>query len=164
MESFVKRTYGNFDDYPELLKESFESRVPEVLVEYWSGIALDFNNIFVNFLGKELLKIEFGELILLFAIFSGLSLVSSKYSTTTVNNQKRNIALIATCWVSILAPLSWFILFKSHSYIHTHMNCIVWYMPFALFGYALIGNIILSLSKNIYSFYKTLSLFGRKDN
>ena len=48
-------------------------------------------------------------------------------------------ALIITFWVSIIAPLSWFILFKSHSYIHTHMNFIVWYMPFALLGYVLLG-------------------------
>lgn len=155
-ESFVKRTYGNSSDYPELIKESFNSRIHDVLIEYWNGIAIDFNNIFINSLRKELLKIEFGELILLFAIFSGLSLALSKLSNTNISNKKRNIALIATCWFSILAPLSWLILFKSHSYIHTHMNCIVWYMPFALFGYALIGIAILWIFNFIITIYLSM--------
>lgn len=164
VEVFLKRTYGNPNDPSELIRNSLESRIPEVLEKYWNGIAFDFNNIFINSSRETLLKIDFGELILSFAIFSGLSLILLKYSTTTANNSKRNIALIATCWVSILAPLSWFILFKSHSYIHTHMNYIVWYMPFALFGYALVGNSILSLPKVIYRFYKTLNLFGSKEH
>lgn len=43
-------------------------------------------------------------------------------------------------WVSITAPLSWFIIFKGHSYLHTHMNPIVWYMPFMLLGFVLTGS------------------------
>ena len=50
------------------------------------------------------------------------------------------IALMAILWVSLAAPLSWFIIFKGHSYIHTHMNPIVWYMPFMLLGFVLTGS------------------------
>jgi hypothetical protein len=55
---------------------------------------------------------------------------------------KKTLGLTITLWVSILAPLSWFTIFKSHSFIHTHMNFIVWYMPFMLLGYVLIGNCV----------------------
>lgn len=41
--------------------------------------------------------------------------------------------------LSIFAPLSWIIIFKGHSFIHSHMNVIVWYMPFLIFGYAGVG-------------------------
>lgn len=47
-------------------------------------------------------------------------------------------ALVITVWFSFLAPLSWFILAKSHSYIH-NINYIVWHIPFMIFGFALIG-------------------------
>ena len=53
---------------------------------------------------------------------------------------RRQKALTATLWVSLLAPLSWFVIFKGHSAIHTHMNPIVWYMPFLLFGFILTGS------------------------
>ena len=31
---------------------------------------------------------------------------------------------------SFIASISWFVLGKSHSYVHTHMNYVLWYMPF----------------------------------
>jgi hypothetical protein len=52
-------------------------------------------------------------------------------------------------WVSILAPLSWFIIFKAHSYIHTHMNYIVWQMPFVLFGSALCGVVLAGVLRDL---------------
>jgi hypothetical protein len=45
-------------------------------------------------------------------------------------------------WFSLLAPLSWFVIFKAHSYIHTHMNFIVWQMPFTFFGFAACGLLV----------------------
>ena len=39
--------------------------------------------------------------------------------------------LVLATWFSILAPFSWYIIFKAHSFIHMHMNFIVWQMPFA---------------------------------
>ena len=32
--------------------------------------------------------------------------------------------------VSFLATISWFVLAKAHSYIHTHMNYVLWYFGF----------------------------------
>jgi len=31
------------------------------------------------------------------------------------------------------APLSWFVLAKGHSYIHLHLNYVLWYLPFVLY-------------------------------
>lgn len=33
-------------------------------------------------------------------------------------------------YVMLLAPMSWFVLAKSHSYVHTHMNFVLWYFGF----------------------------------
>jgi hypothetical protein len=41
----------------------------------------------------------------------------------------------ATLSLSFAAPVSWFIMAKAHSYAHTHMNYVLWYLffvPFAL--------------------------------
>ena len=39
---------------------------------------------------------------------------------------------------SLLAPLSWYILAKGHSDIHTNLNYILWYLPFIPFGFLLV--------------------------
>lgn len=45
------------------------------------------------------------------------------------NYQKVKLELIV--WIlTLLAPLSWYILAKPHSYIHTHMNYVLWYFGF----------------------------------
>ena len=57
-------------------------------------------------------------------------------------------ALLLTTVVSSLAPISWFVVFKQHSGNHFHLDYIVWYMPFFLFGFVIIGEgISLMLNK-----------------
>ncbi|MCI0508407.1 MAG: hypothetical protein L0Z73_20225 [Gammaproteobacteria bacterium] len=51
-------------------------------------------------------------------------------------------ALIIATWVSILAPLSWFILAMNHSHIHTNINIVLWHLPFMIFGFALLGYVL----------------------
>lgn len=48
-------------------------------------------------------------------------------------------ALIATFIFSILAPFSWFYIFDQHAFQHPCFDNIVWYMPFLLYGYLIIG-------------------------
>jgi hypothetical protein len=48
-------------------------------------------------------------------------------------------AFVITTFVSVVCPLSWYIIFKEHSFWHPQIDFIVWYMPFLLFGYASIG-------------------------
>ena len=45
-------------------------------------------------------------------------------------NRELNISVFAMYSIFFLASISWFCLAKSHSYIHTHMNYVLWY-----FGY-----------------------------
>ena len=65
------------------------------------------------------------------------------------NAERRHhyIALICATWFSILAPLSWFVIFKAHSYIHTHMSFLLWQMPFTLFGFAVFGATVIAWTK-----------------
>ena len=55
---------------------------------------------------------------------------------------RKYIALILATSISVICPLSWFIIFKEHAFWHTQLDIIVWYMPFLLLGFALIGTAI----------------------
>lgn len=56
--------------------------------------------------------------------------------------RRRNMALLLTFAFSILAPLSWLLIFRQHSANHFHLDYIVWYVPFALFGFLIIGECV----------------------
>lgn len=47
-----------------------------------------------------------------------------------VKNKRLDIELLAMYCVFFLTAISWFVLAKSHSYIHTHMNYVLWYFGF----------------------------------
>lgn len=71
--------------------------------------------------------------------------------------RRRNTALLLTSAFSILAPMSWLIIFKQHSANHFHLDYIVWYVPFALYGFLVIGEFVslllyrLGFNKKAYS-------------
>ncbi len=151
--SFLKRTSGNSGDFSEAYQQSLESTVPMVLEKYWNGIAIDLNT-YISTDWASLIRIDFGELILIFIIFSLLSQLPKKISPSIWAKSKANSALIIVMWLSSAAALSWLVIFKGHSYIHTHTNFIVWYMPFCLFGFATIGSITSSVFTDVFDFYK----------
>ena len=51
----------------------------------------------------------------------------------------QNMALISTLWISVIAPTAWFLVFKNHAYFHTHVDHIVWSMPFVILGMVLVA-------------------------
>ncbi len=82
-------------------------------------------------------RISYRQLVWLFALASAVVL----WPTPGLAPQRRRerLAFVAATWFSILAPLSWFAIFRSHSAIHLHTNFVVWQMPFVLLGFALVG-------------------------
>ena len=47
--------------------------------------------------------------------------------------------LVAISWLSIAAPLSWLVILRQHAHIHTHIDFMIWYYPFLLFVFLIIG-------------------------
>ncbi len=76
---------------------------------------------------------------LLIVVFLGASIAAclprKRWAGTA--RLRENRALTVATWVSILAPLSWYVIFKQHSFVHTHLNYVLWQMPFTVFGFAL---------------------------
>ncbi len=114
----------------------------QVLDSYWRGEAINLNGLLgFNFFNS----ISFGELILLLLVFSSAALWSEKYSESISHHRKKIISFALMVWFSILSPLSWFVLAKVHSYVHTHINHVLWSMPFILLSMAFSGYIIKNL-------------------
>ena len=143
--SFGKRTYGEAEDFPPVYAASLEAGTIGVVITYMNGIFFDLNNylsITNAFVSNILLKIRYSYLIVLFIAMSTLLLWRSH-----AEQRPHYIALIWTTGFSILAPLSWFVIFKAHSYIHTHMSFLLWQMPFTLFGFAVFGAAVIAWTK-----------------
>lgn len=137
----LKRTHAPSRYFPSENVASLESSTTTVVVKYLKGTFLDLNNYLSTsspFVSRYLFKVRYLYLIFIFLIMS-VFLYSRRNRCVSEKERQRCLALIFATWFSILAPLSWFIVFKAHSHIHTHINYIVWQMPFTFFGFAVCG-------------------------
>ena len=151
--SFGKRTYGNAEDFPGVYADSLEAGTIGVVITYMNGVFFNLNNYLPQantFVTNYLFKIRYYYLIVLFMAMSILLFIRSN-DKIPADRQQHDIALIWTTWFSILAPLSWFVIFKAHSYIHTHMSFLLWQMPFTFFGFAVFGSTVKEWTKKTES-------------
>ena len=147
--SFGKRTYANAEDYPPVYAASLDAGTIGVVITYMNGIFFDLNNYLSqanSFVSNFLLKVRYYYLIVLFVVMSALLFWRSNKEMLAAR-RPHYIALIWTTWFSILAPLSWHVIFKAHSYIHTHMSFLLWQMPFTFFGFAVFGATVIAWTK-----------------
>lgn len=66
------------------------------------------------------------------------------------NKERKFPALVIATLASVVCPLSWFVIFKEHAFWHPQIDFIVWYMPFLLLGFTVIGVGISLLSKSLF--------------
>lgn len=91
-----------------------------------------------SFINKEIFFIKFP-----FAVI----LLAGLFCSVILYRKNIERKLIWITWFSIAAPFSWFILFKEHAHIHTHIDFFIWYCPFILL-------LILLISLTLNSFFK----------
>ena len=147
--SFGKRTHGGAENFPPIYAPSLKAGTIGVVMAYLKGIFFDFNNYLSNtntFVSNFLFKVRYVYLIVLFMLMSALLFLRGNENLPT-NRRQQNIALIWTTWFSILAPLSWYVIFKAHSFIHGHMSFLLWQMPFTFFGFAVFGAAVMAWVK-----------------
>lgn len=125
IEAFTRRTNDSASEY-SYYPYSY------IIKKYLKGNAFEW-----GFMPQSSAPFHFAYLILIISIFGGIMY----YLSRNLNEYYRRLclALLATTSISFLAPLSWFIVFKQHSANHFHLDYIVWYMPFMLFGFLIIG-------------------------
>lgn len=100
-------------------------------------------DIITRYLGNTFINDEILTVKLPFAAIIFLGIVCSLY----LYKKQIETRLVAITWFSILAPFSWFILFKEHAHIHTHIDFFIWYCPFLVLLILLISLTINTLAK-----------------
>lgn len=135
-DTFNRRAAGNPEDYRGVYAESLRASHWEVIEKYLTIQAFSISNI----------AILYWHLIVTFALFTVLYLYKHR-KIRLASSPPNGIALIAATWYSIAAPLSWYIIFKPTSYIHTFLFPMAWQMPFVLLGFAMCGFIIQDMLK-----------------
>jgi hypothetical protein len=142
-DSLGKRTHGDPRELPEFPGKtaSLNAGTIGVTVTYLNGTFFDVNSYLGtsnSLISHVVLKIRYLYLIALFGVASAF-VVCNRDESISTRQRQQNIALVLATWFSILAPVSWYVVFKAHSYIHTHLNHLLWQMPFTLFGFAVCG-------------------------
>lgn len=123
---------GNYEYFTNEAVEVRSIHVLEVLPKYLVMPAVDLQHT-----GYPI-RILYWQLIVLFFLFTLVYLLRHRWTGIP----PKGLALLVTTWYSILAPLSWYVLFRPHSFIHTHVNTMGWQMPFTLMGFTLCGYIL----------------------
>jgi hypothetical protein len=141
--TFGRRTYGDPSLYPSMYAESLKANPISVLATYL------FNDYVLAFI-----NLHFFDLIVIVAIFTLVYLAIDKFIKLNLLNKNRAYALIGATWVSVLSPISWFVIFKGQAYVHTHTNYLAWYMPFTFFAFALCAFVVQDI---VHSFFRRRS-------
>jgi hypothetical protein len=139
--SLKKRTYAAPDSFQREYAASLDPQSATVVMTYLGGSFFGPSHYLPTsspFISRVVRGVKYLYLIFLFGIIS-VFLFALRGRYLDREKEKSSLALVSATWFSLLAPLSWFVIFKSHSFAHTHMNYIVWQMPFTLFGFAICG-------------------------
>jgi len=153
LESIVldvkRRTHGNSQDFPGTYADSLDASSSEVLRKYF----FEWNTPVLNFGTPEFAKVTLGQNLFLLLIISCVLTGVIAYAFMG-NERKFNVRLhdsgIFLFFYALSIPLSWFILASAHSYIHTHINFVLWYL-------LTIPVLIWISGKNVISIFKFVS-------
>ena len=116
VSTVARRTYDIGGDFTTW--KGVSTPLGEVLAQYFTIDAVQLSTLSVSFYH-------------FFFILCLVTLVAYFWA-----QRRTTAALVVTTWVSLLGPLSWLILCKSHAAAHPFMDPLVWYIPFGLFALA----------------------------
>lgn len=154
LKSYNKRTSGDPKNYnfdPQVIK-SLNASVADAIKTQLKGIAYRLNwKPGIVKASKGPWNITYKNLIVIFAFSSLLLIILIKYFSD--ERLRRTVwGFTLMTWVSFLAPLSWYVIFKAHAFVHVFLDLLAWYLPFVIFGASIIGLLIKALVKCIYHF------------
>jgi len=133
LNRFTSHTGGDYEYFDQALPVR-KIGIMEVLPKYLWMPAIDLPQFGIHIL--------YWQLIIVFAVFTLIFILKYRMQRNYLQMPLKSIALLASTWYSILAPISWYVTFRPHSFIHTHVNTMGWQMPFTLLGFALCGHVI----------------------
>ena len=141
--ALVSRTHPDAARSQDELREVPKAGTLEVVSDYLGGSFLGFGPrqaSSTTAFPKRALEIPYALLVGVFGVASGL--LERGRRGLPEEERRRDLALQAALWFSLLAPLSWFVVFTAHAGGHLHLDYIVWQMPFTFFGFAACGRAV----------------------
>ncbi len=125
VQTAARRTHGNSGERSNEVAESLEVSTMSVIKTYLVG---DYLQARERSLVPDWLRIPYWTFPLSLIMASGVALLMK----SRLGLSRRLLAMHVMTWVSLLCPLSWHVVFKAHSHIHTMLNFVIWEMPFTL--------------------------------
>ena len=131
-ENVLCRTYGgDMNKFGEAFWASFNASVWEVLCEYFKFSTEVITGVSGN-------------------IFPLLCIVPLCIFVIDYRRNRLDTELIAMYVIFFFTSISWFCLAKSHSYIHTHMNFVLWYFGFVQICFYVIVKKLIEIFNKTY--------------
>ncbi len=127
-ERVLYRTYGDPLAFNPQLAASLKASVGEVLSKYWTEGQPVFS------IGQALSANAAQLVSPLIALIASSALYVLWRDRSDPDRRAQVMAISFLAIVSLMSSLSWMIVAKAHSYIHIHMNYVLWHVPFLLFA------------------------------
>lgn len=132
-----RRTSGDPSEFPPVYAAALKAKTSDVL----TGYILD------RFDRRDdpnrpaplqwLLSRSYGELIVWILLAAGWAVVRTAW--LPADRRFRPLALTAATLCALLGTLAWLVVFKAHSFIHVHVNPLMWHLLFLPIGAALVS-------------------------
>ncbi len=130
-QDVLRRTLGgNSENFPEIFKESLEASIATVVLLY-------------HFFPTEVVAGIDG------ALFRIIVLIPIMIFAFRALFRKLILKDVIMYFIFYITCISWFILGKSHSYLHRHMNYVLWYFGFIQICFYIILRQVIDLGKSI---------------
>ena len=132
--SFGRRSWGNPDNYTQAYISGLSSSIKEVVMQYLDYLSNDFvaafslSAVFIIFLVSVITVVLIGYL------FKDKNLIKEK--------MRKAQALSICGGVALIGALSTLVVLKAHSHWHPELTSIVFYLPFSIIVFALLGYIL----------------------
>lgn len=146
VSSLGKRSYGSPEAHAAKFGQSLQAGAWTVLRPYWIAKpvlalppALQARTPATGEPASTVTSLNLTEA---FACASLFAVLLHRRLGPTGSARRRTMALVLTLAFSLLAPLSWHLIFKSHSGDHYHINYVLWHMPYVFLGAALCGRVL----------------------
>jgi len=139
LNALGRRATGNLGNFSDAYAYALNSNTWSVIRYYLAGPAYAPAGNFTG--GVYANGINYLSLFIVFTIFSVILFFAIQKNDNPEHRRKSTALLIMT-WYSVLSPLSWFIVFKAHAYVHINVDYFVWQLPFTILGFALVGHSI----------------------
>lgn len=118
VEIVMYRTSIDSSKFSAPLRESLQATHAQVLRTYLDSMVISWGGAF-----QMTSAVLIGSLFALSLLLGGLALLR-------VRLDRKLLAWHACAYFALLGPLAWYYVAKGHSYIHIHMNHVLWSVPF----------------------------------